>query len=487
MLVSAARVRNIARIGFAAPAAGFSHTQAFLLVSSVVLFSRLPFVNTSLGSDADVYRTALAARHIAATGTYQFSRFPGFPVQEYVFAVLTVVPGPVMNLVSAVLSAVGAGFFTLILRRLELPNPIALSFAFAFTPIVFVSSTTSQDYVWASTCILAGLWFSWRRPWLAGLALGVATGCRFTSLAMFVPVAILIAGMFPARRMRALLQFAGATFLTVILLFLPMILTPRPGSGVQIPVDTGFVTLVYRATAGVWGVPGFIVLAAFAVWATFTSMLHRNRGSAGVRNLMALPSMLGAGMFLVIFLRYPYEAAYLVPAVPLTLILLAPSLTRKAGAALAFVMLLSSFTFGVTTAEQPESVGYSNAGLQLSTGDKTISVDPFSGPVRMEYERREARRRLLDRLYAFADTVGSRTVVIAGWLVPQIRYEVGDAATRGGATFVYALRQDALQSSVTQGLRVYYLKGMDIMNHHRYGVNPAVAGARLLDLEGPVR
>jgi hypothetical protein len=36
------------------------------------------------GEHADNWRIALAARHIAETGVYEASRFPGYPIQEYV-------------------------------------------------------------------------------------------------------------------------------------------------------------------------------------------------------------------------------------------------------------------------------------------------------------------------------------------------------------------------------------------------------------------
>src|ERR1044072_1713315 len=51
--------------------------------AGVVLLSRLPFLSPGAGNDDDGWFLVNAAREIAATGRYTTSRFPGYPVQEW--------------------------------------------------------------------------------------------------------------------------------------------------------------------------------------------------------------------------------------------------------------------------------------------------------------------------------------------------------------------------------------------------------------------
>src|SRR5437899_2369347 len=52
-------------------------------LAGVVLLSRLPFLSPGAGNDDDGWFLVNAAREIAATGRYTTSRFPGYPVQEW--------------------------------------------------------------------------------------------------------------------------------------------------------------------------------------------------------------------------------------------------------------------------------------------------------------------------------------------------------------------------------------------------------------------
>src|ERR1044072_3575678 len=52
-------------------------------LAGVVLLSRLPFLSPGAGNDDDGWFLVNAPREIAATGRYTTSRFPGYPVQEW--------------------------------------------------------------------------------------------------------------------------------------------------------------------------------------------------------------------------------------------------------------------------------------------------------------------------------------------------------------------------------------------------------------------
>ncbi|MFN0158061.1 MAG: hypothetical protein ACKVRP_08340 [Bacteroidota bacterium] len=451
---------------------------AFFLVSLIVFVSRLPFINSSLGTDGDVYRVALTALSIASKGEYLFSRFPGFPVQEYVFSFLMGVPTMVFNMISALLSGLSAGMFTLILRRLKIENSILLGLALACTPVVFVNSTASLDYVWALAFIIASVWVLFQKPWLAGGLLGIAVGCRFTSLLMFAPLCVLLWKLVSISRIKSILQFLGGAFLTTCMVYTPVILAYQPGSTPQIPMQTNVWTSLYKASVGVWGIPGLVVLAGLAV----TVLVSSKRKHAGSpvqeqhRGLLTV-SLFAISLYALVFLPYPYEAGYLIPIVPWVLLIVGMHMNRTQIISLTGALLLSSFTFGIISANQPEPYVPSPLHVVLPVAPKALTVDVLKGPVCMEYERRETRRHFLDRMYAYADTVSQRTIVVTGWLTPQIRFEIGGGTERSNVVFAYALRANAIEFYKTNDYAIRYLRGMNEMNRQRYGVDLLEAGA----------
>lgn len=458
----------------------FSHTQAFLIVSSVVFVSRLPFINTTLGTDADVYRVALTALHIAREGEYLFSRFPGFPVQEYVFAFLIGMPAVVLNLITALLSAIGAGVFTLFLRRLHCDNGILLGFALACTPIVFVHSTTSLDYVWALTCIVSAVWFVLKRPWLAGVLIGLAVGIRFTSLLMLAPMCFLLWKSFPSSRLRSSLQFIGMVFLTTCVLYTPVILSYQPDPTPHIPMQTDMLTSLYKASVGVWGVPGLVALAGMGITLIFSRL--RKRESVGPpdvnqRKEMLLFSGIAIVIYVAIFAQYPYESGYLIPIIPWVLLILGMYMNRVQTVVLTATLLLSSFTFGIISTDRPELFAPSRIHVVVPTGQKALTLDVLKGPVWIQYEQRESVHRLVKYLVAYADTVSVSTVIVVGWVLPQLRFELQGATSRSNTTFAYALKTNAIEYYRDHGYDIRYLKSMNEMNIRRYGVDLAKSGA----------
>ena len=95
---------------------GLPEARRFLLAAALVLLTRLPFLGPGYGADPDSWRVAWAARAIATTSRYEASRFPGYPLQEFASS-LVWRGGPLaLNGMSALLSAIGAGFFALTMR-----------------------------------------------------------------------------------------------------------------------------------------------------------------------------------------------------------------------------------------------------------------------------------------------------------------------------------------------------------------------------------
>jgi hypothetical protein len=78
------------------------------VVFAVVLLSRVPFVSPGLGVDPDAWRIVAASRFFVGTGMYTASRVPGYPVVELGMATVGRADFPVYNLLTAVVTSVGA-------------------------------------------------------------------------------------------------------------------------------------------------------------------------------------------------------------------------------------------------------------------------------------------------------------------------------------------------------------------------------------------
>src|SRR4051812_5868931 len=118
-----------------------------LFLSVIVFLSRLPLLWAGFGAEEDSWLLPLTAKHIALNGTYQMSRAPGHPLQELLYSLMWNAGPSAYNLISAISSVIATLFFALALRNLEFKHYLFAAFAFAFTPIVFVSSTYAIDYM----------------------------------------------------------------------------------------------------------------------------------------------------------------------------------------------------------------------------------------------------------------------------------------------------------------------------------------------------
>jgi uncharacterized membrane protein len=229
-----------------------------------VLLTRLPWIGSGYGSDPDGYRVVIAARQIASGGEYQASRLPGYPVYEYLTALDATAAPWVSNALTATLSTVAFVLFALIARELGVRRYLLIALAFALTPVIYISSTCTMDYVPALAGQLAAMYAALRRrPVLAGVLLGLAVGCRITAGALALPLCLwmLLSQPRPSA-LRQCLAFGSTLLGTCVLCFLPV--WRRYGADFFTFYDNGSyppLDVVYaRALPLVWGPLGLAAL-----------------------------------------------------------------------------------------------------------------------------------------------------------------------------------------------------------------------------------
>jgi hypothetical protein len=325
-----------------------------VLVVSIVLLSRFPFLDAGYGNDWDAWAIASTAKHLSLTGEYAASRLPGYPVPEFAYSLIWRAGPLALNGLTAVLSAIGIAFFSLSLRQLGYKSIILPSLALAFIPVVYINSTTSMDYVWALSFILASLYFMIiRYPFTSGVLLGVAIGCRITSAALVVPFALLLlllnkewpAALRDSVRFSMAAGLLGATaFIPVFLVYGWSFLSLAEGG---YPPLLGIIRVV---TVDVWGLVGLIALLIAAVGMARQVLAPRTAGFVDSREEALRCLAWVSALFLLgaIFLRLPHEAGYLIPALPFVLLLLGRFLQMTVFKIVCGVLILSPFIWGLS-------------------------------------------------------------------------------------------------------------------------------------------
>jgi hypothetical protein len=442
------------RVSAAAERAVATERRTFLVVFAGVLVTRLPFLDAGYGDIKDAWRVASAARLIGTTHDYWASRFPPHPVHEIASAFLWKGGPLALNLATAVVSSIGIACFALAARRLRYDGWLPATAALAMTPQVYISSTTTIDYLWALSFMLAALLVALRgRSLAAGVLVGFAIGARITSAAMLLPLSLLFVLCGDrSQRLRHVAVLWASAIVIGLLWFVPAI--ERYGADALTfaeIADYRPYDVVRRATLETWGVLGFVGLVAAALYAVF----WRRRGEQGRGpSRLALVWLCGLVVYTIAFLRLPHLPAYLIPAIPFALLLLHELVPKTA------------FTLACAAIVVAPFLGVGRSG-------------PEQGAILLDRARRTELRDAADRFVADGNALDGDNVVVAGhWYAPVYVYvlERPDASTR----YAYLLTAREAARARANGKALYYLPGARELNLERHRVDLIRYGARPL-------
>jgi hypothetical protein len=317
-----------------------------LILLSVVVLTRLPFLSIGYGADADAWRVAHSASLLWNTGVYEPSRFPGFPLHE-------VLSAPFVGIGDAPLSNTATLIACLLLllawQRVTLGrtnHQPALVIAMAFAPLVWKNSSVTMDYIWSLLGIVLSLASALRKEhWHAGFWIGVAAGFRPLNFIAIFPLASLL--YFQRTTRKQMLAFFATALATTIAAFLPLIAkygvlgwvssTLAATSDISIPLSERILQFGYRSVTSI-GIPATIASICIV-------LLRRHSFASEIRqhNPFVIASLGGLIVFTGLYFWFPLEREYLLPAFPFGFLLLDRIATRRD--MLIFVTCLLSFVF----------------------------------------------------------------------------------------------------------------------------------------------
>ena len=433
--------------GRTSPLGRLGHPAELWLVL-IVVATRLPFISVGYGRDGDAWLTMVAASHIAATGHYVASRLPGFPVVEYAYAALPWKTPLWTNGLTVVMSALAAVLVYRLARELRCRYPFLLALAFVMTPAVYVASAASMDYLYALAFALASLLLAMRhRPLASGVLLGLATGARATSVLFALALVPLLVTTPSGRRLRIGLMYIVGLLVAAALVWWPVFATYGTGFLTYYVQPRGMLQTIAHGTVHIWGLLGLLGLAvAFILEARGGFGRVRERLGRSAREerwwLRVLAALVLAE--LAVFARLPDEAAYLIPVVPLVLLLVGRLAGKRTVALVCLCLVAAPFVLNL------DDYDFSREGQDIR-----LTV---AGPIFLDHDQRLFFRSQAEQQLTLARTLRNGDVLLAGYWGP---YGRGLAAVSGEPVLAARILDGLPAAQVRQiqgrGDIVYYL------------------------------
>lgn len=417
-------------------------------IFAIVLLSRVPFLDAGYGRHADAWRVARTAKTLAATGDYQPSRPPGFPLHEWLAAGVWKWRAPGLNALSAVASATACVLLALYARRVGVRDWALTGLALAGLPAFYVNSVSAKDFALTLALLLSAYLVarSGRAAW-AGVVFGLVVSSRPVAVIHGLPLAIVLLSALPKeRRVRAFVAFCALGAIVIAAFYAPIFAKFGP-ENLREPyrlADLRASLVLHRGTIDVWGALGLIGLGLIAIGACFARKL------AAAVVVKAPPAeqcawLISAAMGIGFYVWLPDQAGYCIPALPFVL-LLAAQWTSRLALQLGAVLMLGAAFLG----------------------------QDFRSPGAIVIDHRE-RLAELDKVRgftAFCSTLKPGVVVCGSW-EPII--SVLDLAS-GGQRYSFLLAPAEIAQLMKQHAPIYYTPEMRAFEYRVHQIDLAAIG-----------
>jgi hypothetical protein len=448
-------------------------------VAALVFASRLPFLGPGYGADADAWLVAWAGRSIALSGHYEASRLPGYPLHEFVTALIWRFGAWPANALTAAFSAVASACFAIVLRRLGSRDDVLGALALASAPVVYIASVQAMDYTWGLAFALGALALALdRRAAWAGVLAGLAIGCRITWGAFLVPLSLVLThASLPGARARAVGTACTIALAVAAIAFAPVVLTYGPAFfRFYEHAYPSWLVVAKHATLDLFGLVGLVAIVGAVAWRALRQSREPSSTPDARSARLVTAWVAGIALYLVAFLRLPIDAAYLIPTVPLVLLLFAGFLGRRSFQIVCVALIVSPWLLDVSRPDRYDAPPSAHELARFAGGKLALDL---RGSLLAEQARRQERVRILARAFARMRSLGGETIVVAWDWLPEIRVRLGDTR-EGGVRYVYGITLAELREARSHGTRVAYLPGADWATEQNQGFDLATEGAEAL-------
>ncbi len=296
--------------------------------------SRIPFIFIGFG-EADAWRVANAVINILTSGKYEVSRFPGFPIYEWLSVLTIRGHWYACNSLMIVIFFISVLVFYKIVKVYSCNYPRSLALVYSLLPSSIVFSAETMDYFLAILFILlCWLFLKKNRTIISAIFMGLAIGTRLTSLIFLLFPLILLFKMYYNRQevkhsiIKIGLKILGYVVLVLaiscicfIANFLTYGLSFLSSSGAKFEYTNltlySYFINIFTNSYRLFGLMGGIGL--IIIFIIFLKN-YKTIFQWDSLNLEILPLIL---LSLILFLIFPFKEAYLLPVIPPLLIFFA--------------------------------------------------------------------------------------------------------------------------------------------------------------------
>lgn len=447
----------------------FNKSYKLFFWAIIVLLSRIPFLNAGYGVEEDSWGIAVAAYHTQLYGIMEASRLPGHPVNEFVYSVFWGHGAWLFNFFSALCSVVCFILFYLILKKFEIKNALLAAMALVFTPVVYINSTCTIDYLWALMfCLGAFYYLVHSRLFLAGVFLGLAVGCRINSAILYLPFLIWLFYEHQKQfKLKEFFLFSISFGFVTLLCFVPIVQVygwQFFSYSDQFPYPS-LPKIIYKASIGVVGLPAMLVI----IWV----VIYKKNWGFNFKNFNATQMLFLSLLILQIwaYLMLPQKSAYLMLLVPFGILYLSQTINAKPFVFVCFALIASSFFMSINLTDDLRGAQYSKWAIKNTIAQQEIFLDPFTGPVYNDYTKRINKLNYTSKVIEKLEKLNYPSVTICGWWFNQILIQQMYRPKIGMHKFAFYLSPELMENYSAKGYQIYYLSEQEIYNDLFYGFN----------------
>lgn len=326
----------------------------FIPALSLAFFlSRIPFLNMGFGSDIDSWVYADTGFAIFKTGKYFASRGIGFPLYEFLIALILKVDEAIFShdwILTNTLSMITTFACIIVLYKILTKWGIAhkelLLLGFTFMPVIWKNSTNTMDYMISLMFILFSHYLIIEKNYsLGAIALGFAVGARPTNGIILFPFFYLIW----KEERKEIIKFSAIFSLIAISFFIPFlctykILTLEEYRNYMYPPSTFVMNLskigyrIFYEFIGLDAAIFLLILISFS-----KNGLKKFFQVVKQGDKVVIFSIVTMTVFLALFIKYPFQPEYLIPLIPSSLILTGIFFKKRNLIILLFLIILNGF------------------------------------------------------------------------------------------------------------------------------------------------
>ncbi len=397
-----------------------------LLLFVVVVITRIPFIFNGLGVEEDSYTLVTTCQRMVETGTYEMSRAPGHPLQEFVINIFPYASAWVLNGLSTLFSFITALFFYLILAHYNCKEKLLSTAALLCIPVIIIASVSTIDYVWALALMVGAFYYLLKeKHWIIGVYIGLAVACRVTAILICLPIFVyLLQNKGWKNSIKPLFTIGIFILIVAAALYYPAFHTY--GLAFFYTYDLPYPNLpkvLYKGTFGVWGIWGIVALLItfihlFKRWnkKEKTTIQHKDLFFFSI--IMIVVTIISYGFL-------PEKSAFWIPAIPFILFVLHLIIENEKMLRIILVLfIISPFVSNIQLVDPLRGSQASPLSVKKTIENQEIGFDLLYGPIISDYTKRKKKQEFTETFISQYSNEEQATLYLCGFWYAQIEYEL---------------------------------------------------------------